>query len=52
MGMELRSNCCNARIRIDKGKTFCLKCDCQRDPAAVHEVMVKSTVKVTLQKKK
>ena len=62
MAIELRSNCCNARIRdfkdlqeVDKDKqqkTICLKCGKKiKKEDATHPVEVKSTVKATLQNK-
>ena len=62
MGTELRSNCCNARIRDfkdlqekekkDQQKTICLKCGHKiKKEEESHSVEVKSTVKMTLHNK-
>jgi len=62
MGQELRSNCCNARIRDFKDlqekdkdkqqKTICLKCGKKiKKDEDTHSIEVRATVKFSLQNK-
>ena len=60
MGMEDRSDCCNARVakikvkdkdNKDKNKLLCLKCKKEIEIDMVHPIAVKATVKLQLQNK-
>lgn len=51
MGTEQKSNCCNVKVLQKDGKTVCAKCEQILDSNSIHDVNVKSTVKLGLQNK-